>query len=584
MVHFIFTPMDRRYLFLKADTVLEHSIIKNKLMEVINLTDPVCYLPSYKGIPFKQEFLYQYRQSSGDIVYYAPLGMWYPIWKWFKENNIEFDGLDPSMFKNELPHSFEEFKEIVDSWNLSRTPRPYQYEAAYKVLQYKISLSELVTRSGKTLISYIIFRYSMLYLGVKKILMIVPGVDLVKQGFDDFKEYAEFFKAECIWSGGKIVESSNLTIATYQSLITFLDKKNKKYNPNFFNDYDCVFVDETHKATAVSVKSIISQPFMKKCKLVFGMTGTLPKPFTIESYCLHSLLGAKIQTITADDLIQQGYISPVHIYQHHIRYADKMKQLKTWCRCAEYSLSEFVEVPDPTPKNPKRKSRVPLDNPEFLIAYKKTFPVAYQEAKLSIFKTGDTEENWLKYKKLLETAVTASTKANKLHVEVMSVHFFEERINYLIDVLEECPNNTLILAQHTEYIKHIVDRLKEAFPDRPVIAVYGASKERNSAKTVFKENNNAIMVANYAIMGTGITLNNLCYGVLFESFKSDSLNRQSIGRGLGLSEMKDTYILHDFTDTFDKKYSTQKIAAQGKVRLGIYEEQKFPYEIIKVTI
>ena len=584
MVHFIFTPMDRRYLFLKADTELEHSIIKNKLMEVINLTDPVCYLATYKGIPFKQEFLYQYRQNSGDIVYYAPLGMWYPIWKWFKANSIEFDGLDPSMFKNELPHSFEEFKEIVDSWNLSRTPRPYQYEAAYKVLQYKISLSELVTRSGKTLISYIIFRYSMLYLGVKKILMIVPGIDLVKQGFDDFKEYAEFFKAECIWSGGKVVESSNLTIATYQSLITFLDKKNKKYNPNFFNDYDCVFVDEAHKATAVSVKSIISQPFMKKCKLVFGMTGTLPKPFTIESYCLHSLLGAKIQTITADDLIQQGYISPVHIYQHHIRYADKMKQLKTWCRCAEYSLSEFVEVPDPTPKNPKRKSRVPLDNPEFLIAYKKTFPVAYEEAKRSIFKTGDTEENWLKYKKLLETAVTASTKANKLHVEVMSVHFFEERINYLIDVLEECPNNTLILAQHTEYIKHIVDRLKEAFPDRPVIAVYGASKERNSAKTVFKENNNAIMVANYAIMGTGITLNNLCYGVLFESFKSDSLNRQSIGRGLGLSEMKDTYILHDFTDTFDKKYSTQKIAAQGKVRLGIYEEQKFPYEIIKVTI
>lgn len=584
MIHFIFTPMDRRYLFLKADTELEHSIIRNKLMEVINLTDPVCYLPTYKGLPFKQEFLYQYRQSTGDIVYYAPLGMWYPIWRWFKDNNIAFDGLDPSMFKNDLPHSFEEFKSIVDSWNLSRTPRPYQYEAAYKVLQYKISLSELATRAGKTLISYMIFRYAMTYLGVKKILMIVPGIDLVKQGFEDFKEYAEFFNAECIWSGGKVVESSNMTIATFQSLVNFLDKKNKKYNPNFFNDYDCVFVDETHRANSNSIKSIISQPFMKKCKLSFGMTGTLPKPFTIDSYCLHSLLGAKIQTITADDLIQQGYISPVHIYQHQIHYSNKIKQLKTWCRCAEYSLSNFIEVSTPTPKNPKKKSKVQLENPEFLIAYKKEFPVAFEEAKLSIFKTGDTEENWLKYKKLLETAVTSSTKANKLHVEVMSVHFFEERINYLIDVLEECPNNTLILAQHTEYIKHVVDRLREAFPDRPVIAVYGASKERKSAKTVFKENNNAIMVANYAIMGTGITLNNLCYGVLFESFKSDSLNRQSIGRGLGLSEMKDTYILHDFTDTFDKKYSTQKILSQGKQRIKIYEEQKFPYEIINVTI
>ena len=584
MIHFIFTPMDRRYLFLKADNELEHSIIKNKLMEVINLTDPICYLPTYQGPSFKQEFLWMYRQSSGDIIYYAPIGMWYPIWKWFKENGIEFDGLDASMFKNTLPHTFEQFKEIVDSWGMSRTPRPYQYEAAYKVLQYKISLSELATRAGKTLISYMIFRYAMTYLGVKKILMIVPGIDLVKQGFEDFKEYAEFFNAECIWSGGKVVESSNMTIATFQSLINYLDKKNKKYNPSFFNDYDCVFVDETHRANSSSIKSIISQPFMKSCKLSFGMTGTLPKPYTIDSYCLHSLLGAKIQTITADDLIQQGYISPVQIYQHQIHYANKMKQLKTWCRCAEYSLSDFVEVPKPTEKNPKKKDRVPLDNPEFLIAYQKTFPIAYQEAKLSIFRNGDTEENWLKYKKLLETAVQSSTKANKLHVEVMSVHFFEERINYLIDVLEECPNNTLILAQHTEYIKHIVERLREAFPDRPVIAVYGASKERKSAKTVFKENNNAIMVANYAIMGTGITLSNLCYGVLFESFKSDSLNRQSIGRGLGLSEMKDTYILHDFTDVFDKKYSTQKILSQGKERIKIYEEQKFPYEIKKVTI
>ena len=576
--------MDRRYLFLKGDTPLDISILQNNLMDLLNKIDPICYLPTFTGIPFKQEFLWQYRQSSGDLVFYAPIGMWYPIWRYFKDNNIEFDGLDPAMFKNELPHSFEEFKSIVDSWGMSRTPRPYQYEAAYKVLQYKISLSELATRAGKTLISYMIFRYAMTYFGVKKILMIVPGIDLVKQGFEDFKEYAEFFNAECIWSGGKVVESSNMTIATFQSLINYLDKKNKKYNPAFFNDYDCVFVDETHRANSSSIKSIISQPFMKSCKLSFGMTGTLPKPYTIDAYCLHSLLGAKIQTITADDLIQQGYISPVQIYQHQIHYSDKLKQLKTWCRCAEYSLSDFVEVPKPTEKNPKKKDRVLLDNPEFLIAYQKTFPIAYQEAKLSIFRTGDTEENWLKYKKLLETAVQASPKANKLHVEVMSVHFFEERINYLIDILEGCPNNTLILAQHTEYIKHIVDRLREAFPDRPVIAVYGASKERKSAKTVFKENNNAIMVANYAIMGTGITLSNLCYGVLFESFKSDSLNRQSIGRGLGLSEMKDTYILHDFTDVFDKKYSTQKILSQGKERIKIYEEQKFPYEIVKVTI
>ena len=150
MIHFIFTTMDRRYLFLKGDTPLDISILQNNLMDLLNKIDPICYLPTFKGIPFKQEFLWQYRQSSGDLIFYAPIGMWYPIWRYFKDNGIEFDGLDPKMFKNELPHSFEEFKSIVDSWGMSRTPRPYQYEAAYKVLQYKISLSELAARAGKT--------------------------------------------------------------------------------------------------------------------------------------------------------------------------------------------------------------------------------------------------------------------------------------------------------------------------------------------------------------------------------------------------------------------------------------------------
>lgn len=582
MIHFVFSKLDRRYLFLKFDNNLDYLIIKENLMPIINQVDPICHLKTFKGDPFKQEFLFEYTQKGGSIIFYAPIGMWYPIWKYFKDNNIEFDGLDQSMFKNELGISLEQFKDIVNSWGLSITPRPYQYEAAYKVLQYKLSLSELATRAGKTLIAYMIFRYGMEYMGVKKILMIVPGIDLVLQGFNDFKDYKEFFKSECIWSGGKVVESSNLTIATYQSLINFLDPENKKYNPSFFNGYDMVFIDEAHQAKSPSIKKIISQPFMKTVKNVFGMTGTLPKPFTIESYCLHSLLGPKIQTIKASQLIDGGYISPVQITQHRVHYKDKIKQLKTWIKCAEYSLSDFIEIPDK--KNPNKLVKIPLDNPEFLIAYKKEFPFVLKKAKQSIFANGETEDALLRYKKLLQTAISDSPKAQMLHTEVMMVHFFEERINYLIDLLVDCPNNTLILAQHTEYIKYIGEKLKEAFPDRPIVTVYGASKDRKTAKTVFKENNNAIMVANYAIMGTGITLSNLCYGVLFESFKSDSRNRQSIGRGLGLSEMKTHYVLHDITDCFDQKYSSNKLLLHGKERIKIYDEQRFPYKIINVTI
>ena len=85
-------------------------------------------------------------------------------------------------------------------------------------------------------------------------------------------------------------------------------------------------------------------------------------------------------------------------------------------------------------------------------------------------------------------------------------------------------------------------------------------------------------------MSTGITLANLCYGVFFESYKSPTIVLQSLGRGLGLSEMKTKYILHDITDCFDPKVTSAKILAQGKERIKIYADQQFEYEIVKRVI
>ena len=257
MLHFNFSDTDNRYLFLKCDFTedeyyeeyerdvkkyVRHHVFDG-LKKHINLVDPICYLPTYSGPHFTQDFIWDYIQPSGNRILWCSIGLWQVIYKFCKEHNIPYDGLDPNRFKRKMQHTFEEFKEIVDSWNLAFNPRPYQYEAAYKIITWKKSVSQLATRAGKTLISYMIFRYMMEYMGVKKILMIVPSVDLVKQAYNDFSEYGEFFNTECIWSGGKLVESANLTVGTFQSLIKYLDRKGKKYDPSFFNGYDCVFVE-----------------------------------------------------------------------------------------------------------------------------------------------------------------------------------------------------------------------------------------------------------------------------------------------------------------------------------------------------
>ena len=588
MIHFIFTDKEPRYLFLKVDNKTDVTTM-NRLKDHLNLTDPVCYLPTYSGPPFTQDFLWDYVKPDGERVWYCSIGLWKVIYDFFNENNIEYDGLKENqhMFKRPIKHSFEEFKAIVDSWGLKFPPRPYQYECAYKILQWKSSISQLATRAGKTMLAYIVFRYAMEHLGMKRILMIVPAVDLVTQGYDDFNDYAEFFKTECVWAGGKLVESANMTIGTFQSLIQFLDKTSKKYNPSFFDGYDCVFVDETHRAKASQIKTIISQPFMKDVKIKFGMTGTLPKPKTIDFYCIHSLLGAKIQTIKPKELMDEGYISNVHINQVYLKYPnnDYMKQL--FINCAEYSLGEFVT--EPNKKNPRKRDKVKLANPKFLVQYLKEKPPGLLMAKNQLIKMHgeNTPEFYDKYIGVLKTMIKSAPGTNGLVIEKMMTHFCKERVDYLCkEIIPKCTNNMLILAHHTEYINYITEIIKERFPDRHIDTITGAvkSKRRNEIKQMLKDNKDCILIASYGCIGTGITLSDLCYGVLFESFKSEVINMQSIGRGLGLSDMKDRYILYDIIDEFDKAYSSKKIYLQGKEKIKIYKETMYEYEVNNVKL
>lgn len=590
MIHFVFSEKDTRYLFLKYDTPEDEKWLapnndyqkQPNLTNYLNLVDPSSRFKNISGPLPVEEFLYEYVQSNGKRIYYCSIGLWQEIYKFFRDNKVEYDGLEPGFFKRSIQHTFQEFKDIVDSWGMKFTPRPYQYECAYKILNWKRSVSELATRAGKTLIAYMIYRYAVEYLGAKRMLMIVPSIDLVQQGFNDFNDYKEFFKMECIWGGGELVESANLTIGTFQSLIKFLEKKtpkgkpNPKYNPDFFNGYDIVFVDETHRAKAAQIKTIISQPFMLDVKIAYGMTGTLPAERTIERFCIHSLIGAKIQEITTAQLKEAGYISNIEIYQYRLKYRNIKKQLKLYIRCAEYCLCNYVEIDNPKKLGQKKRVELDKDKQEFLIRYEKSMPKGMQMAKNNIYLDplkSDIMKD-IEWTNLLKTMMADSSGANALLVERMMIHFMSERVDILCnEILPKCDKNTLILCHHTEYINYLTDIIEEKFgKEHVVVKITGSvnSKKRNLIKQQLKDNNNCILIASYGCMSTGITLSDLCYGVLFESFKSNVVNMQSIGRGLGLSDIKDKYRLFDIVDCFEKTI-TNKVFLQGLERIKIYK-------------
>jgi superfamily II DNA or RNA helicase len=202
----------------------------------------------------------------------------------------------------------------------------------------------------------------------------------------------------------------------------------------------------------------------------------------------------------------------------------------------------------------------------------------------NVLTTADKDIKWCEY---LKKQVAQSEVTNSLAVEKMMVHFMDERIDYLCNnILNKCPYNTLVLAHHTEYISYIVEEVTKRCPDKIICCITGStkSKDRDKIKDTLKENNNCVLIASYGCVGTGITLSNLCFGVLFESFKSDVLNMQSLGRGLGLSKLKDKYIVYDIIDCFDKSCSTKAIYRQGLEKIKIYEANKYDNKIINVKL
>ena len=98
MIHFVFSDKDTRYLFLKYDDEFDEQWLKSSnkhvnLTDHLNLTDPICYLQTYSGPPFTQDFLFSYVQPTGQTIYYCAIGLWQEIYKFFKTNNVPFDGL-----------------------------------------------------------------------------------------------------------------------------------------------------------------------------------------------------------------------------------------------------------------------------------------------------------------------------------------------------------------------------------------------------------------------------------------------------------------------------------------------------------
>lgn len=439
---------------------------------------------------------------------WIPAGLWRHVIQICKEYNleIEMNGIKRLIDPNINADTFEKW--ALDFFKGAEiTPRDYQIETAYNILKFRKCLAELATSAGKTLISFLTIAYMLEKGKAEKILMIVPNVSLVVQAHEDFHDYNYMnkipLKIQQIFAGQKIKSNKNIIIGTYQSLV----KKNAEY----FQQFDAVLVDETHKAKSNSIKTILQKCTSAQYK--FGLSGTIPKEGTLDKLTLMSQTGPVISEVKASFLQNQGHIAKCVVKVIEMNYATDTQRL------------------------------------------------AFQELAQNKYDRKDVfslEQNFV---------ITS-----------------EARLDFVSSVISRVPRNSLVLFHRIEHGKKLYEKLRQNSDKRVYYVDGGTDKDiREEYKKKMEAGDEVVIVASYGTFSTGISIKKIHSIFFTESFKSEVIIRQSIGRGLRQHESKDKVLIVDFVDNIRTQEWDNYLWKHGKARQSIYKQEKFDYNIKRVS-
>jgi len=170
------------------------------------------------------------------------------------------------------------------------------------------------------------------------------------------------------------------------------------------------------------------------------------------------------------------------------------------------------------------------------------------------------------------------------HDESEFLKTLEERDDFLVRLMEARDGVSLLLLKHVEHVETIAEKLTERV-DRPVHMIVGklSSDERESIRQNVNKSKDAIIVATYGTMSTGVDIPSITTLVMGFPYKSRITVLQSIGRALRVTDRgkaKVFDIVDDLTIGRLKNYTLKHL----NERVKIYTQEQFDYTFKTVKI
>jgi len=304
-------------------------------VEVIKVDEVYCYIKTSRSVERELNHFFAFRPHNFQFHPRFKIKMWdgyirlfsglkktlyiglLPYLKKFCEEHEYSLSIEESL-ENKQSYTDQELNGFINQLKLPYETRDYQFEAFKHAVNEQRSLLISSTGSGKSLILYLIIRFLK-----KKTLLIVPSISLVEQMAGDFDQYAEndpTFSSDThaskIYSDTEKDFTKPLVISTWQSL--------QKMKKDFYQQFECIIVDEAHHAKAKVLSGILEKCTQSSYRI--GTTGTLDG-IECSKLTLEGLLGTTLDVTSTDELMKQGYLSKLSIKCLMFKYNDPTRKL-----------------------------------------------------------------------------------------------------------------------------------------------------------------------------------------------------------------------------------------------------------------
>ena len=423
-------------------------------------------------------------------------------------------------------------------------PYDYQIETAYKILKNRYCMAEVATSGGKSLVISIVIFYTLKNINPDvQFLIIVPSITLVTQFYENIMEYNYGFN---------YLEKYQDRVEFRDHLIDMILGDDNDYNPCHLKMEE-IMSDKPRKYTGPTQPNIYIGCYQSLEKW--------PKEFfqQFHTVACDEAHGAKATTLTT-------------ILKRTFGYAyNRFGVSGTFPSDDSLEILTIQSVLGPNVTKIEAKT---------LVESGTITPMNIKAVVLN-HASGEINERLNYIRKM-------GAGADAFRYEKEFIQTSEKRLEFIKKLVMKCDSNTLLLFHTIEYGTKIFNKLKEEIPDKDFYYIDGEvnNKQREFIKKEMEKTDGKVkvLIASYGTLSTGVSINAIFNVIFADSFKSEQIIIQSIGRALRKHDKKKVATIFDIVDVFDPVEMNNILYKHFLEREKFYKKRQYPYKVIKMNL